>query len=120
MNFPSPVSAAQVAAGDVDAAAIDCVTYAFLAEFRPALVHGLRILARTDWSPAIPFVTADTNPQRIAALRGALARLSIEPRFAPALRALHIEGFRFVSDLVYTMLRKYEHDAVAAGYPELR
>ncbi len=113
-------SAAQVAAGDADAAAIDCVTYAFLAEFRPALVAGLRILARTDWSPAIPFVTADTNPQRVAVLRGALMRLSSEPRFAPALRSLHIEGIRFVGDLVYSMLRKYEHDAIATGYPELR
>jgi ABC-type phosphate/phosphonate transport system substrate-binding protein len=113
-------SAEHVANGSVDAAAIDCVTYAFLAEVRPLLVRQLRILARTDWSPAIPFVTAERSEDKIDLLRSALSRLSTDRRFTSVLRPLHIESIRFIGDRVYTMLRTYEADAAAAHYPVLR
>jgi ABC-type phosphate/phosphonate transport system substrate-binding protein len=113
-------SAAHVAGGRVAAASVDCVTYAFLAEFRPELTEQLRIIARTDWSPAIPFVTIDdADHGRIAALRRALARLASERRYAPVLRALHIEGIRSLEERDYAMLRTYEQDAAAARYPVL-
>jgi ABC-type phosphate/phosphonate transport system substrate-binding protein len=109
-----------VADGRLDAAAIDCVTYAFLSEFRPELVARTRVLARTDPSPAIPFVTVDdADHGRISALRGALGRLSRESRYAPALRALHITGIRLLGDAAYAVLESYEREAVAAGYPVL-
>jgi ABC-type phosphate/phosphonate transport system substrate-binding protein len=113
-------SVEQVVDGQVDAAAIDCVTYAFLAEYRPDLVRATRILAQTEPSPAIPFVTInDGDMGRIAALRRALARLSREARFAVALRALRITSIRCLDDAAYTVLRCYEREAVAAGYPVL-
>jgi ABC-type phosphate/phosphonate transport system substrate-binding protein len=113
-------SAEHVADRRAAAASIDCVTYAFLAETDPALIARLRIIARTDWSPAIPFVTIDDGDlSRIDALRGALRRLANEPRFAPALRALHIGGILGLGERNYTMLATYEHDARAARYPVL-
>jgi len=113
-------SAERVAAGGAAAASIDCVTYAFLAEFRPELTARLRIIARTDWSPAIPFVTVnDGDLPRIDALRGALQRLANDPRYAPALQALHIGGIVGLGDRSYSMLRTYEEDARAARYPVL-
>lgn len=118
-------SVEQIADGRVDAAAIDCVTYAFLREFRPKLMRNVRILARTNRSPAIPFVTIvdganSADGQRIEALRHALSRLSSETRFMPVLRALHIAGMQRIEADAYAVLESYERDAAAAGYPQLR
>lgn len=113
-------SAERVADGSADAASIDCVTYAFLAEYRPELTGRLRILARTDWSPAIPFVTADDGDRgQIEALRAAVQRFVADPRNAAELRALHIGGIVGLGERSYTMLTTYQDDARAARYPVL-
>lgn len=113
-------SAQRVADGRADGASIDCVTYGFLADYHPELIARLRVVGRTDWSPAIPFVTADDGDlPRIDAMRGAMQRLANDPRYAAQLRALHIGGILGLADANYTMLRTYEQDAYAARYPVL-
>ena len=43
-----------------DLAAIDSVTYAYLAQHAPEEVSGLRVVARSAFSPTLPFITAAT------------------------------------------------------------
>ena len=40
-----------------DVAAIDCVTYALLKEYRPSVISGVRIIGQTAAAPAHPYVT---------------------------------------------------------------
>lgn len=56
--------AATVTAGDADAAAIHCVTFALLTRSRPAAVAELHILAHTASSPTSPF--PETRVTRVA------------------------------------------------------
>jgi ABC-type phosphate/phosphonate transport system substrate-binding protein len=105
-----------VAAGEADAASIDCVTFGFCALYRPALVEALRVVAETPASPAIPFITsAATPPDRTAALARVLAGTSLWEALA---------GLRILSVLppqpeAYERIMGYEAEATALGYAEL-
>jgi ABC-type phosphate/phosphonate transport system substrate-binding protein len=110
----------RVAAGDLDAAAIDCVTYGFFSDYRGQEMSGLRVLGETPESPAIPFVTSvATPPQQIGALRAALLRMANDPRRKPALRGLRIETITPVDLSVYERIMAYEREAADLGYPVL-
>lgn len=50
-------SLAAVIAKQADVAAIDCITYALLKEYRPTALSGTRIIGQTDYAPAHPYVT---------------------------------------------------------------
>ena len=59
--------------GRVDAVAVDCVTHALLARYRPRALTGTRILLETAEAPAPPFVTRKSAPDAlVGALRDAL------------------------------------------------
>ena len=104
-------SLAAVQAGVADAAAVDCVTFGLLARHAPGAVAGLRVVAETPPSPALPFITrADAPAAEVAALRAALDH----PH--PAL------GLLGVADLpadAYAALRDLADGAAASGYPAL-
>jgi ABC-type phosphate/phosphonate transport system substrate-binding protein len=107
---------AAVAAGAADAAAIDCVTYGFCALFRPEAVAGLRILAETPASPAIPFITSSaTPPAMVAALTEALGNPALKAAFA----GLRIIGVTPPRPETYKMVLALEAEAAALGYPVL-
>jgi len=109
-------SMAAVAAGAADAAAIDCVTYGFCALFRPEAVAGLRILAETPASPAIPFITSSaTPPAMVAALTEALGNPALKAAFA----GLRIIGVTPPRPETYKMVLALEAEAAALGYPVL-
>jgi ABC-type phosphate/phosphonate transport system substrate-binding protein len=109
-------SMAAVARGGADAAAIDCVTYGFCAEYRPQLTAQLRILAETPASPAIPFMSSlATPPETVAALTRALQ----SPSLANALRGLHITAILPPRPEAYDLVQNYEAEAAALGYPTL-
>lgn len=113
-------SIARVAGGDAGSASIDCLTYAFLEDFRPAAVRGLRVLAETPPSPAIPFVTASARaPEEVAALRRALVRLGTDPSSRPVLAPLRITKIAPADPGAYAVLLRYEAEAAALGYPVL-
>lgn len=95
-------SAAAVRDGVADVAAIDAVTYAALARDEPDAVAGLRQLALTRSSPALPFVTARaTPPALVAALRDALHAAVHDPALARARTAL------FLADVAPASVHRY-------------
>jgi ABC-type phosphate/phosphonate transport system substrate-binding protein len=110
----------QVAAGDLDAASIDCVTYGFFNDCYPEKVSALRVLDETPESPAIPFVTSIATPAgQVDALRSALLRLASDPSRKPVLRGLRIEAITAVEPSIYQRVMDYEREAADLGYPEL-
>lgn len=71
-------SIAHVVRDEADLAAIDSVTFAYLARHAPSEVAGLRVLARTADAPTLPFITGFQGPEPEsirAALNAALANL---------------------------------------------
>ena len=110
----------RVAAGELDAASIDCVTYGFFNDCCPEKVSALRVLDETPESPAIPFVTSIATPvAQIEALRSALLRVASDPSRKPVLRALRIETITAVESSIYQRVMDYEREAADLGYPEL-
>ncbi|WP_242140248.1 PhnD/SsuA/transferrin family substrate-binding protein [Sphingomonas sp. TREG-RG-20F-R18-01] len=104
-----------------DIAAIDAVSYAALCRFEPAAVDGLRIVARTAASPALPFVTARSTPiETVAALRIALADMIGDPALARARDALFLKDVLPAGVERFAAVRTLEDDAIAAGYPVLQ
>jgi ABC-type phosphate/phosphonate transport system substrate-binding protein len=107
-----------LAAGAVDAAAIDCVSHAHLARHRPDLIVRTRIIAETAPSPALPFVTsATTDAATAGAVGGVLASVAASGAFRASL-LLH--GVAAVTAADYRVLLDYAEEARRLGYPELR
>jgi ABC-type phosphate/phosphonate transport system substrate-binding protein len=107
-------------AGGADCASIDCLTYAFAQDYAPDFVAGLRILAQTPPSPAIPFVTSiHTDPETVAVLQRALSALSGDPAHRPVLDALRIGRIEPAADEDYSRLLAYVREAAELGYPDL-
>lgn len=82
-------SAAAVADGRADLAALDAVTWEILRDAQAPGVSGLRVLAHTAATPALPYITAaGTDPEPLfEALAGAIADLEQSDR-----DALHLHG----------------------------
>jgi ABC-type phosphate/phosphonate transport system substrate-binding protein len=115
-----PASLERLLRGEGDAASIDCVTYAFWRQYRPAEAARVRILAQTPPSPAIPFVTSVATPRAtVEILRSALRTLGAEPRYAAVRAGLMIAGIEDVPDAAYRGLLDYEREAAELGYPQL-
>jgi ABC-type phosphate/phosphonate transport system substrate-binding protein len=113
-------SMARVAAGDLDAASIDCVTYGFFNDCRPDKASALRVLDETPESPAIPFVTSvATAADQVDALRSALLRLANDPSRKSAVRGLHIAAITAVEMSAYGRVMDYEREAADRDYPVL-
>lgn len=76
-----------------DVAAIDCVTWALLADQRPEALAGLRILAASALAPAPPLVTAPTtSDDDLARLRAGLDAAMHDPALAGARAALRLDA----------------------------
>ncbi len=114
-------SADLVSRGRIDAAAIDCVTFALLQRYRPAAVQRLRILARTPSTHTPPFVTSSrTKPAEVEALRTALRTFFTDPATRPVRDAMLLVGFDYYDESAYEPVIKLERDAIRRGYPVLR
>ncbi len=83
-------SAAAVAAGRADLAALDAVTWAMMQEDGDPSVAALRVLAETPPTPGLPFIAAAgaDGPAIFAALDAAIAALDADDRDALHLRGL--------------------------------
>ena len=109
-----------VAAGAVDVAAIDCVTHALLAEYRPAVLQGTRILERTASAPGLPYVTGSgLDPDRLDRLRTAVQRAFADPQLLGVRDALLLTGAPVLPLSAYERITELERAAIAAGYPEI-
>ncbi|WP_419758469.1 phosphate/phosphite/phosphonate ABC transporter substrate-binding protein [Acidisoma sp.] len=104
-----------VAAGEADAASIDCVTYGFCALYRPDLVAALRVVAETPTSPAIPFITSAGTPPETAA---ALTRI-LGAEVPEALAGLRIATVLPPRPEAYDAVLVFEAEAASLGYPVL-
>ena len=114
-------SAELIAAGAVDAAAIDCVTFALLRRYRPHAVQRLRVIAHTAATPAPPLVTSiHTDDATAAALAGALHVFAVDPAFAAVREPLFLADVEPCGIDAYGVVMAYERDAERLGYPVLR
>jgi ABC-type phosphate/phosphonate transport system substrate-binding protein len=110
----------ETAAGRIDVAAIDAVTFALIARYQPGRVADVRVLGFTAPVPGLPLVTSIGTPaHRIQALRRGLARLAAEPDLDALRQRLLIKGFSSPALSEYAALADQEAAAEAAGYGTL-
>jgi len=114
-------SAAAVAKGEADVAAIDCVTWAHLQRLRPYETRAIRVLAWTAPSPGLPLITsAATDTGMIEALLRALEEVACDPGLAEVREALFLDGFERIGLQAYNSIMNMEQNARHRGYPVLR
>ncbi len=100
--------------------AIDCVTYALFARYRPQALAGTRVLDYTPAVPAIPYVTrATADPDLVYRLRDGLMAALTDPALVTTREALLLAGAQALPVQAYEAIVDMEAMARAAGYPEL-
>jgi ABC-type phosphate/phosphonate transport system substrate-binding protein len=110
-----------VGSGAADVAAIDGVTLALVAQHRPALRSRVRVHAQSPSAPGLPYVTArGKSKDDIRRLRESLKSAHDDPAAADAREQLLISGVEVLLDSAYAAIDRFETDAIAAGYPEIR
>lgn len=123
-------SLAAVRSGAAEVASIDNVTFALLAQHRPAAVEGVRILARTASSPTPPFVAPvplepHTKASLYAALAAAIGELRregprTELRRGSPRTELRLFGIEPASAATYEPLLQWQDEATDLGYGTLQ
>ncbi len=107
--------------GCIDVCSVDCVTWGFLERFRPGLTAQARILAETDQSPCLPFVTSAATSSNVrAALRQTLDDVFEDPQYTDLRASLALNDVAHLEDAAYEKLLEYERHAGALGYPEIK
>lgn len=114
------VSAAAVAEGRADVAAIDCVTWALLGDVRPEAVERLRLLTWSAPAPTLPFVTARARAGEAGRIGLALTDAVADPALAEAVAALRLVAVAPPKRADYGRILEMEAEAEARGYPVLR
>jgi ABC-type phosphate/phosphonate transport system substrate-binding protein len=113
-------SLAQLARGDVDVAAIDCVTYALLGRCRSHVIAATKIIGRTGSAPGLPYATRiDAGPELVRQLRAGLSRAFADPELKPLRDALLIGGIDVLPAENYRCMAEMEADAKRRRYLEL-
>ncbi len=103
-----------------DVCAVDAVTYALAARYRPALTEGLRILAQSPQAPCLPYITAGAaGPEKLERLRDALFRAMEDSDLAAAREALLMDGCEVLPLKAYDRILELENQAIALGYAEV-
>lgn len=106
--------------GQVDVAAIDCVTYALLARHRPRELAGTRVLHCTEQVPSPPYVTASTTPpETLIKMREAIRQALDHPAIASAKAALMLSGIEVLPEEAYTPIESLESMAHRYNYREI-
>ena len=93
-------SLALVAKGEADIAAIDCVTYGYLAQEYPERLRDIRVLGYSAPAPGLPLIAGRlVPPELVARLRAAL--LQPGARLRAAMAPLRITSFDDLGDAAY-------------------
>lgn len=104
-----------------DVAAIDSVTLALVARHRPQMRAALRVVAQSPSAPGLPYVTArGKGKDDLRRLRQGLLSALQDPAAADAREQLLVKDIEVLKDSAYAAIDKFETDAIAAGYPEVR
>jgi ABC-type phosphate/phosphonate transport system substrate-binding protein len=115
-----PANLERVARGEADATCVDCVTYAFFIRHRPQFAKDLRVLAATDSTPSLPFVTSVATPLPLrSALQEALFRVARQPEWEAARSGLFIRDVVPPDPDAYRTQCTIAAEAVDLGYPHL-
>ncbi len=115
-----PVSIELVANGEADVCAVDCVTHALIAKYRPDALAGTRVLGATEHAPGLPFVTrAGVDEDYLRRLRDGLNEAFADPRLADVRDALMLTGVQVLGYDAYQRIDDMEDSAHAAGYAEI-
>lgn len=102
-----------------DLAAIDSVTYAYLAQHAPHEVSALRVIARSALSPTLPFITvASATDEQIETLRHVMNQTLRE--LPDVAKTLGLPEILAASTRDYQILLDYQQEAEAAGYSHVR
>ena len=109
-----------VASGAADIAAIDCVSYQLIADWRPELCAGIKIIGDSIKTCGLPLVMshadiaeADTG-EMTEGLNQALTHCDDQVR-----STLHLNGFASIQLDDYRSILEVEQYAIQRGYPEL-
>jgi ABC-type phosphate/phosphonate transport system substrate-binding protein len=115
-------SVALVRAGKADLCAIDCVSWALLAQVAPAETAGLGIIARTAEAPCLPFITAKSvSAEEVARLQAGLDAAFKDEATAAVRSALLLAGVEFLPVSAYDVILRQERAADARmGLPKAR
>ncbi|MFL1553227.1 phosphate/phosphite/phosphonate ABC transporter substrate-binding protein [Pseudomonas sp. D47] len=101
-----------------DLAAIDSVTYDYLARFAPQEVAGLRIVTHSAPSPTLPYIVPlHLRDEQVAQIRQAM-NLALQD-LPQVVETLGIQEVLSASEDDYHVLLGYQQQAVSAGYPNL-
>lgn len=104
--------------GEADLAAIDCVTWGYLAREQPHELDGLTVLAYSAPSPGLPLVAGRAVPDD---LFGQLQAALLAPGAASRARMadVTIDRFEALGDAAYARILTLETQACAHAYPQL-
>jgi ABC-type phosphate/phosphonate transport system substrate-binding protein len=102
-----------------DLAAIDSVTFAYLARHAEEEVAGLRIVSRSAFSPTLPYITAaSVTVEQVEELRQVMNQtLQALPQVA---EVLGLHEVLAASESDYQIVLDYQQEAEALGYGRLR
>jgi ABC-type phosphate/phosphonate transport system substrate-binding protein len=106
--------------GRVDVAPLDSLVHALLRRHDPALATRLRVIARTEPTPAPLFVAGpEAPPGHVARLASQLEAAAGDQIAREIMAELEIVRFTKVESAAYTVLTRWEAEAEAAGYPRI-
>jgi ABC-type phosphate/phosphonate transport system substrate-binding protein len=109
-----------VSEGEADVAAVDCVTYALLARYRPWAIAGTRPLCLTPSAPALPYITKRrAGHDLVARLQNGLQAACDDPKLAESREILMLQGFCALPISDYERVVEMETEAVSCGYQEV-
>ena len=113
-------SLAQIGRGEVDVAAIDCITHALLSRCRPAAVAATRIIGRTVSAPGLPYATRmGAGADLIARLRAGLFKAIADPGLSCVREELLIAGIEVLPLASYRCMAEMEIQASNQSYVEM-
>lgn len=113
-------SLALVRDGKADIAAIDGVTFALVGDAAPQEVEGIRVLAWSAATPALPYaVRKDLEADSRARVTEGLLEAAADPNGAAARDTLRLAGLNPADDADYTVMVAMREAAEARGYPLL-
>lgn len=102
-----------------DLAAIDSVTYTYLARHAKEEVAGLRVLGRSAFSPTLPYITAATaSDEQVGGLRRVMNEALRE--LPDVVEVLGLREVLPASESDYQIVLDYKQEAEALGFGRLR
>lgn len=105
--------------GRADLAAIDSVTFAYLARHAPQEVEGLRVVARSAFSPTLPYIgVASLTDEQVEHLREVMNQALNE--LPEVVETLGLHEVLPATESDYRILLDYRQEAEELGYGRLR